>query len=53
MSVLVEGERIKTVAPDADLAAPADAKVVDRAARWHLAHDSVADLDYLAQVLVP
>jgi imidazolonepropionase-like amidohydrolase len=34
VSVLVEGERIKAVAPDADLAAPAGAKVVDLAGKF-------------------
>jgi hypothetical protein len=34
MSVLVEGERIKTVAPDAELSAPAGAKVVDLTGKY-------------------
>ncbi len=34
MSVLVEGERIKAVAPDADLAPPAGAKVVDLTGKY-------------------
>jgi imidazolonepropionase-like amidohydrolase len=34
MSVLVEGERIKAVAPDAQLAAPAGATVVDLAGKY-------------------
>lgn len=34
MAVLVEGERIKAVAPDADLAAPAGARVVDLAGKY-------------------
>ena len=36
MSVLVEGERIKTVAPDADLAAPSGARVVDLTGKYLL-----------------
>jgi imidazolonepropionase-like amidohydrolase len=36
MSVLVEGERIKTVAPDAELAAPAGARVVDLTGKYLL-----------------
>lgn len=36
MSVLIEGERIKAVAPDAELAAPAGAKVVDLAGEYLL-----------------
>jgi hypothetical protein len=36
MSVIVEGERIKAVAPDAQLAAPANAGVVDLAGKYLL-----------------
>lgn len=36
MSVLVEGERIKAVAPDTELAAPAGARIVDLNGRYLL-----------------
>src|SRR6185312_5456546 len=36
MSVLVEGERIKAVAPDAELAAPAAARIVDLSGKYLL-----------------
>lgn len=47
MSVLVEGERIKAVAPDADLPPPAGAKVVDLAGKF-LAPGLVDSHEHLA-----